>query len=221
MDNRHGMDNTQWREFLDAAIGLPPGRLTVAAVRRRVIRRRVMEAAGVAALVVLAVLGVTAAVSVLGAAPAPAPEHRPNVPVTVYVGYLPKGKVTGTITPISAATNTAGKPVSVACSCTFAITPNGKTVYVTTKNAIIPVSTATNTPGKPIPIGANEAYWIVMDPNGKTAYAYGVITGAPVTPINLATNTPGKPINIGFPGGFAFTPDGKTVYVITGRGVVP
>jgi hypothetical protein len=123
-----------------------------------------MEAAGVAALVVAAVLGVTAAVSVLGAAPVPAPEHRPHVPVTVYVGYLPTGKVTGTITPISAATNTAGEPVNVACSCTFAITPNGKTVYVTTKDAIIPVSTATNTPGKPIPVPPGLPQTIAITP---------------------------------------------------------
>jgi hypothetical protein len=52
-----GMDNRQWREFMDAAMGVPPGRVTVAAVRRRVIKRRVMGL-GVPASAALAVVAV-------------------------------------------------------------------------------------------------------------------------------------------------------------------
>jgi hypothetical protein len=64
------MDNRQLRDLLDAAVGEPPHRVTVAAVRRRLIRRRVMEAVAVAAAVVLiAGLGVAAA-RVFGASPA-------------------------------------------------------------------------------------------------------------------------------------------------------
>ena len=41
------MDSRQWREFLDTAIGEPPGEVTVHTVRRRLIRRRLTEAAAV------------------------------------------------------------------------------------------------------------------------------------------------------------------------------
>jgi hypothetical protein len=60
------MNNRQWREFMDAAMGMPPGRVTVAvaAVRRRLVRRRISETAGVLATVVVAAIGVTAAVRV-------------------------------------------------------------------------------------------------------------------------------------------------------------
>ena len=34
------MDSRQWREFLDTAMGEPPGEVTVHAVRRRMMRRR-------------------------------------------------------------------------------------------------------------------------------------------------------------------------------------
>jgi DNA-binding beta-propeller fold protein YncE len=207
------MDNRQWREFLDTAIGVPPGRLTVASVRRRLLKRRVTEAVGAAAVVAVAVLGATAAVEAFGPAPGPAAEHRPAAPSIVYVGY--RHGLTGMLTPINPATNKPGKPINVPCSCDFASTSDGKTLYVATQDAIIPISTATNTPGKPIHIGTGRAYWIAIDPNGKTAYATGL--SGMVTPINLATNTAGKPINIGLPGGIAFTPDGKTAYMVIAR----
>jgi hypothetical protein len=58
------MNNRQWREFMNAAMGVPPGRVAVAAVRRRLVRRRISETAGVLAAVVVAAIGVTAAVRV-------------------------------------------------------------------------------------------------------------------------------------------------------------
>ena len=54
---------------MDAAMGAPPGQVTVAAVRRPLVRRRIREAAGILAAVVVAVTGVTAAVRVYGAPP--------------------------------------------------------------------------------------------------------------------------------------------------------
>ena len=60
-----------------------------------------------------------------------------------------------TVTPISTATNTAGKPIRVGSPAdALAITPDGKTLYAAsstaTRNAVTPISTATNRAGKPI-----------------------------------------------------------------------
>jgi hypothetical protein len=57
----------QLRDLLDAAVGEPPHHVTVEAVRRRVVRRRVMESVtGAACLAVMAGLGVAVAGQVLG-----------------------------------------------------------------------------------------------------------------------------------------------------------
>ena len=111
------------------------------------------------------------------------------------------------VTPISTATNTPRTPITVGSGPwtlydvgQIAITPDGKTAYVTTGTSVTPVSTATNTPGKPIhlgkvniPGGGGPGGQIVITPDGKTAY---VTTGSGVTPISTATNTPGKPIHV-------------------------
>ena len=80
---------------------------------------------------------------------------------------------------------------------------------------VTPINTATDTPGKPIPVGPGPATrsW---SPRTGNPLRRGHV---PVTPINTATNTPGTPIRI--PSGparaIAITPDGKTLYVVTGR----
>jgi YVTN family beta-propeller protein len=61
------------------------------------------------------------------------------------------------VTPISTITNTAGKRIRVSKGATgIAITPDGKTAYVTNSSiagTVTPITTATNTPGKPIKVG--------------------------------------------------------------------
>ena len=58
---------------------------------------------------------------------------------------------TGEVTPISTATNLPRRPIRVACDpYAVAVTPDGKTVWVGSRNWITPISTATNTAGKPI-----------------------------------------------------------------------
>ena len=222
------MDNRQWREFMDAAMGVPPGRVTVAAVRRRLVRRRIREAAGVLAAVVVAVIGVTAAVRVFGAAPGPAAPHRSAAPA-VYVAYAKGGGETPplrpppvAIIPISTATDRAGKPIRAGGGDQIAITPDGKTAYVanTGLNTVTPISTATNTAGKPIRVGPAPV-WIAITPDGKTAYVvnetHNEWQSGTVTPISTATNTPGKPIRVGrIPFEIAITPDGKTAYADSG-----
>ena len=59
-----------------------------------------------------------------------------------------------TVTPILAATNIAGHPITVGDSpFLIAATSDGKTVYVITGSVVIPIRTATNTAGPPIPVG--------------------------------------------------------------------
>jgi DNA-binding beta-propeller fold protein YncE len=123
---------------------------------------------------------------------------------TVYVstenGCRGEGQdCTITVTPISTATNTPGKPIHVGSGPLavgvgqIAITPDGKTAYVTTGPGLTPISTATDTPGKPIKVSApSSGRQIVFTPDGKTVY---VTTGSGVTPISTATGTPGKPIH--------------------------
>jgi hyaluronoglucosaminidase len=104
---------------------------------------------------------------------------------------------------------------------TIAITPDGKTGYVTNNSVdtVTPVNLATGRPGKPIIAGAQVA--MVIARNGKTAYALGNGSPCRVTPINLTTGTPGIPIIIGGdPSALAITPDGKTVYIADQDGTV-
>ena len=156
---------------------------------------------------------------------------------TAYVADLPvtRGEVTSsTVIPISTATNRAGKPIHIGGGQLFkiAVTPDGKTVYVTTElqvqstpsfmlsGTVTPISTATGTPGRPIPlsgIGQQGIGEIVIMPDGKTAY---VAQSGTITPINTATNTPGRPIRVSGGEAMTITPDGKTLYVLTGSGTI-
>jgi DNA-binding beta-propeller fold protein YncE len=182
---------------------------------------------------------------------------------TVYVTYGTNSEPTGTsgVIPISTATGTPGRPIHLRTS-TFtwrrwrsaeirgrnalhdpyfiAVTPDGKTAYVTFPGSgtVTPISTATNTPGRPIHLGGLSAEvsgnfgagQIVFTPDGKTAYVTSGIQArrrpfrAALIPINTATNTPGKPIRVGkagvINGNIVITPDGKTVYALTGSGTV-
>ncbi len=105
---------------------------------------------------------------------------KPGHPITVgphsfinQIAITPDGRTayvaTGdnVVVPISTAANTTGKSILLGSDChapqprvgTFdniAITPDGKTAYVTCGSAVVPISTAANTPGKPIRPGPFE-----------------------------------------------------------------
>jgi DNA-binding beta-propeller fold protein YncE len=145
---------------------------------------------------------------------------------TAYVLTLSVGP--SEIIPIATATNSPEKAIKVGMTVggpyQMAITPDGKTLYVISFNksgagpsSVIPIATATNTPGKPIKIENADAVGIVMNPDGKTAYAIGqfaTATQVEVIPITTATNTPGKPVAVGPTGGaLAITPDGQILYL--------
>jgi DNA-binding beta-propeller fold protein YncE len=58
---------------------------------------------------------------------------------------------TGVVTPISTATNRPGRPVRVACDpYAVVVTPDGKTVWVGSRDWVTPISTATGKAGTPI-----------------------------------------------------------------------
>src|ERR1017187_854146 len=97
------------------------------------------------------------------------------------VGFAvaPDGKVvyadvgSGAVVPIRTATNTAGKAIMAGGGqfSQIAITPDGKTVYVTDPRlgTVTPISTATGTAGRPIKVGKDPSS-IAITPDGKTAY---------------------------------------------------
>jgi len=100
----------------------------------------------------------------------------------------------------------------------IAITPDGKTAYVTNSLAgsVTPIDLNTNTAGPAISIGG-QLQGVAITPDGRTAYvANGESPGA-VTPIDTKTNTAGTAIQVGNePRGIAITPDGGTAYVTNG-----
>jgi DNA-binding beta-propeller fold protein YncE len=141
---------------------------------------------------------------------------------TVYV--LPDGG--NEIIPIATATNTLETPIrtgeGVGGQYQMAITPDGKTLYTvsskmpfTGPSYVVPIATATNKPGKPIKIQNGATVALVMNPDGRTVYAFAQSsTGTEIIPIATATNTPGKAVSVGGNAAQAITPDGQILYVV-------
>jgi DNA-binding beta-propeller fold protein YncE len=204
----------QLRDLLDAAVGEPPHQVSVEAVRRRVIRRRVVACVAGAAAVAIIAAAVPLGVGALGRGSRPSATGSMAAP-TVYVL---SGGIQDALTPVPTTTNTPGRPIPLGPDLgqrqVMAVTPDGKTIYVTDgTNSVAPVSTVTNTAGKPINIG-EQPVDILITPDGKTAYVLD--DSGTLTPISTATNTPGKAVNVGLNGDeLAITPDGKTLYVIS------
>ena len=77
------------------------------------------------------------------------------------------------VTPIDTATNTPGKAIAVGSGPVgVAVTPDGKTAYVTNSGSasVTPIDTATNTPGAAIPVGVLAPDGVAVTPDGKTVY---------------------------------------------------
>jgi DNA-binding beta-propeller fold protein YncE len=124
---------------------------------------------------------------------------------------LPANGTTGTVTPISTATNTAGKAITVSSltgyeNSALAIAPDGKTLYaggfLATSNEpgyLVPVTTASGAVGKAIKV-ASDPVAIGVTPNGATAYVVCEgLSGVPggVVPVSTATDTALKTIDGG------------------------
>ena len=115
----------------------------------------------------------------------------------------------GTVTPITISSNTAGTPITVGTNpYGIAVTPNGATAYVANSGSgtVTPITISSNTAGTPITVGTNP-YGIAITPNGATAYVANSGSGT-VTPITISSNTAGTPITVGTnPYGIAILPD--------------
>jgi len=121
----------------------------------------------------------------------------------------------GTVTPISTATNTAGKPIPVGLA-PYAVTfaPNGETAYVTTlgSGTLVPIDVATSKPGTPIPVGLGPD-GVAVSPDGSLALVANSFSDS-VSFVDLATDKTTATVNVGpNPEGIVFTPDGSTAYV--------
>ena len=98
-----------------------------------------------------------------------------------------------------------GWPPRLGAPSAIAITPDGKTAYVTTSDGVIPIATATNTAGPLIAAGDGSGYIAIM-PDGTTAYVIDQGSDM-VTAIDIATNTAGPSIPVGdVPTAIAITP---------------
>lgn len=102
----------------------------------------------------------------------------------------------GTVTPVSTATNTPGAAITVrgapyGIPYAVAISPDGKTAYVADfgSNSVTPISTATNAPGAAITVGANPS-GVAVTPDGQAAYVANSSSNT-VTPISTTTNRSG------------------------------
>jgi YVTN family beta-propeller protein len=132
------------------------------------------------------------------------------------IAITPSGKTayvtifsSGTVTPINLSADKAGRPIKISgkplanglmgLPFAIAITPDGKTAYVTNgaSGTMTPIDVATDKPGKPIKIGGKPgADAIAISADGTTAYVANQPSST-VTPIYLATGTPEKPISFG------------------------
>ncbi len=183
-----------------------------------------------AAAAVIALVAVVTTVSGVIRDSGPA-GNRPGAS-TVYAIYqstVVKGgkSLRGAIIPIRGAASTPGKPIRLAnMNADVEITPDGKTIYAVSGGLVIPVNTASGQPGQPIHLpglsGGAGAGQITINPDGKSAYVTSFFPSDTMTPFRIAGNKPGQPIRLSpYIGAIAFTPDGKTAYVMTGHGVVP
>jgi DNA-binding beta-propeller fold protein YncE len=136
--------------------------------------------------------------------------------------------VSGTVTPIATATNTALPPINMGSRPDghlheVVTTPDGRTLYVAgVYGTITPIRAATGTALHPLQIpgtGHGESFYIAATPDSNTVYAIGgaLRDSGTLTPIQGDHTL--KPIVVPLtPMSVTIGPDGKTAYVVsTGR----
>jgi YVTN family beta-propeller protein len=155
-----------------------------------------------------------------------APDGKAYVTTATDTGSLRHLRAVYEFMSLDLTTGKLGKPVKLRGRPeAIAITPNGKTAYVTifSSHTVTPINLSANQAGRPIKISGNGPangfmglpFAIAITPDGKTAYVTNGASGT-VTPIDVATDRPGKPIMIsGKPGAdaIAISADGTTAYV--------
>ena len=145
-------------------------------------------------------------------------------PVTVYVA----NKAGNTVTPIRAASNSAGRPIRVGpAPALIAISTDGQTAYVVGVGSLMPeaaapvtltaIRTATKRPGRVITVCAPENLGgviapdaIAITPDSRTVY---VSCPGTVVPVRAGADTASEPIRVSSAGALAMAAEGRTVYV--------
>jgi DNA-binding beta-propeller fold protein YncE len=98
----------------------------------------------------------------------------------------------------------------------IAVTPDGRTAYVSGDSGLTPIRTATGTAGPPITIGDDAISFIAVTPDGKTAYVVNDSGADPpssgVVPIRTATNTAGPTIPVTNPAAVADSHEDNTFF---------
>jgi hypothetical protein len=194
------MEN-QLRDLLEAAVGEPPRRVTVDAVRRRVIRRRILESAGIGAVaVVVAGIGVAAAFRVAGANAPSGPVSHTGAPRYYVQASFP---------------GTAGRPqpVVIRATATGAVTA---TVRCPWPNSVIAPQGIT--------AASNQTFFMICQKVVKQGKLFAV-TGARIYRFQLTRSgrisryspMPGGVLGRHQPGGITATPDGTQIAVTVGQ----
>ncbi|HEV2373105.1 MAG TPA: hypothetical protein VGS19_13140 [Streptosporangiaceae bacterium] len=150
-----------------AGAGAPPPRAEVRLARRRgrgrLLWRRAMECTAAVAAVAATAVAIPAGASTVGRGSGAAARHRPPTP-TIYAAYINSNNA-ASVFPISTVTHKVGKPMRVGSGpFALAVTPDGKTAYVSCGKAVVPIRTATNTLARPIHIPLTYAQTIAINP---------------------------------------------------------
>lgn len=131
-----------------------------------------------------------------------------------WLGYVTTETIDQAI-PFTIPGNVVGTPVSLAGSVPvdIAITPDGKTAYVSTiTQGVKVIDILTNAVIATIPVGT-APFGVAITPDGTKVFVAN-IGGASVSVIDTSTNTVVATIPIsGDPAAVAITPDGTTAYV--------
>jgi DNA-binding beta-propeller fold protein YncE len=166
----------------------------------------------------------------------------------------PNGKAAYVLEPpygvvaVDLANRTALGFIKVRDAYDFALTPNGKTLYVigsttdTTGPVLTAIDTATNTTitaiklQAPQVVGLSASFTLAMAPNGKTVYAafafnvrgnvHSVRSRDEIIPVNVASNTAQKPIVSGTVSGvlrqgLTVSPDSQMGYLQQTQSLIP
>lgn len=131
------------------------------------------------------------------------------------------------LTPVDTVAGTAGTPIGVNTFGPVAIAPDGKSAWVGDNlqeggellQRVDLATRAVTTVG----LGGGGASDVAITPDGATVYVSGYLFDGRrgVLPVSTATGAAGPIIAFQVAGSLAITPNGRTLFAVTGQGVVP
>lgn len=196
----NGMGN-QLRDLLETAVGEPPRRVTVETVRRRVVRRRLLETAGmVAVALVVAGIGVAAAFRVSGANAPSGPVSHADAPQYYVQASFP-------------GTTDRPQPVVIRATATGAVTAIVRCPW---PNSVVAPQGIT--------AAGNRTFFMICEKVAKQGKLFAV-TGARIYRFQLTRSgritgyspVPGGVLGRHQPGSISATPDGTQIAVTVGQ----